>query len=140
VPIEVDLITPAGQILKGAPADLTTLPGQDGIFGVEEGHINLFGILKPGEVRLMKDRGRSEERFAISGGLVKVSSDHVLILAEAAEGSADIDVERAKRALERATERLKSAGREEIDVERAKWALERAKTRIEIAAKKSSAF
>ena len=139
MPIEVDLITPGRKVLGSSRADRAVLPGQDGAMGVEESHINLFAVLKTGEIRLVKDGDKSQERFAISGGLVKVSSDHVLILAEAAEGSADIDVERAKKALERANERLEGSGREEMDAGRAKWALERAKNRIEIAAKKSSA-
>ena len=87
---------------------------------------------------MVQSKGTSE-RFAVSGGVARVSSNHVLILAEAAEVSDKIDVGRAKRALERAEQRLKHAEGEEIDEERAKRALERAKNRIEIATKDVSA-
>jgi F-type H+-transporting ATPase subunit epsilon len=55
----------------------------------------------------------------------------MLVLADSAEKSDEIDVERAKAAMKRAEERLKKA--EEIDFKRAETALERAVTRIQVA-------
>ena len=43
----------------------------------------------------------------MSGGFLEVRPDKVTILAQAAEKSEDIDVERAQRAKERAEQRLK---------------------------------
>jgi F-type H+-transporting ATPase subunit epsilon len=56
----------------------------------------------------------------------------VTILAESAEKRCDIDIERARSALERAQERI-SKSKEDIDYVRAKAALERALHRIKTA-------
>ena len=56
------------------------------------------------------------------------------ILAESAERKGEIDVERAKAALERAEKRLEAdRAREDIDFVRARAALERALVRIRLA-------
>ena len=55
------------------------------------------------------------------------------VLAESAERRKDIDVNRAKAAMERAEERLAQQGKaEDIDFNRAKAALERALNRIRL--------
>ncbi len=55
------------------------------------------------------------------------------ILAEAAEMSDEIDVERALAAKKRAEERLAQAHRDDIDFKRAELALRRALNRLEVA-------
>ncbi len=57
-----------------------------------------------------------------------------MILADSAEKSEDIDVERAKAAMKRAEERLKKA--EEFDFARSTSSLERAVARVQVAEKK----
>ena len=54
------------------------------------------------------------------------------VLAESAERRKDIDVDRAKAAMERAQERLAQSKAEDIDFNRAKAALERALHRIRL--------
>jgi F-type H+-transporting ATPase subunit epsilon len=54
-----------------------------------------------------------------------------MILADSAERSDEIDIERAKTAMKRAEERLKKA--EDIDFKRAEAAIERAVTRMQVA-------
>jgi F-type H+-transporting ATPase subunit epsilon len=61
-----------------------------------------------------------------------VLPDRVTILAESAETPAEIDVERARKAKERAEQRLAS-GQTEVDVDRALDALQRADSRLEVA-------
>jgi len=130
----VDVITPGGVIFKGKPASLLILPASEGEIGIEEAHANLLTLLKAGEMRISESPQGRPERFAVSGGLARAASDHVLVLADAVEPVDKIDVERARRALQRARERLKRAKEEKIDLERAKRARRRARNRIEIAA------
>jgi F-type H+-transporting ATPase subunit epsilon len=60
--------------------------------------------------------------------------DKVTILAESAERRKDIDLERAKQALERAQKRMAEEGKgADIDFERARTALQRALSRIALA-------
>jgi len=64
--------------------------------------------------------------------LVEVLDDEVIVLAETAEVSGDIDLERAETALKRARERLAEFGAA-YDVDRARRAVKRAETRLEVA-------
>ena len=70
--------------------------------------------------------GRAE---AISGGWLEVLDDHVRVLADKAEKAAEIDIERARKALERAKQRLidPAVG---IDIARALSAMVRAEARL----------
>jgi F-type H+-transporting ATPase subunit epsilon len=65
------------------------------------GHTPLVGAIVPGLVRFQHEDG-TEERVAVHGGFVHVKSEGVTVLAPVAEREQDIDVERARRALEAA--------------------------------------
>jgi F-type H+-transporting ATPase subunit epsilon len=65
----------------------------------------------------------------VHGGFVEVANDRVIVLSDVAELAEQIDVERARRALQRAEERLS----ENPDDEEAQAALLRARTRLEVA-------
>jgi F-type H+-transporting ATPase subunit epsilon len=71
-------------------------------------------------------------RYATSGGFVEVHENKVMMLAETAERSDEIDVTRAEVARERARKRLaeKNAG---TDFDRARLALFRAMNRLKVA-------
>ena len=69
----------------------------------------------------------------MSGGFAEALPDRVTILAESAERRRDIDLERAKAALERAEKRLaEDRAKSEMDFTRAKAALERALQRVKM--------
>ena len=67
-------------------------------------------------------------------GFAEVLPDKVTILAETAERPNEIDVERARKAKDRA-EKLLSSGDPNVDVERALAAQKKAETRLEVAQK-----
>ncbi|MBW2034889.1 MAG: F0F1 ATP synthase subunit epsilon, partial [Deltaproteobacteria bacterium] len=74
--------------------------------------------------------------LAVTSGFTEVSDNKVSVLVAAAEKAQDIDTERARRAMERAQERLaKDRGTEDIDFARAETALKRAIMRIKVAEK-----
>lgn len=73
--------------------------------------------------------GGQTEVIAVNGGFLEVRKDKVVILAESAERSEEIDVERARAARERAELRLQSK-QEQIDHHRAEVALQRALNRL----------
>jgi len=90
--------------------------------------------LATGELAVVDER---EERqvFAVTAGLLEVAWDAVTILVDAAEGSGEIDVARARAAQQRARQRLRSrsAG---VNATRAEAALVRAVNRLRVAAKR----
>jgi len=131
--IQLEVVTP-DKILVTERVDLVVAPGVEGEFGVLAGHIPFLTSLQIGELYYKK--GASTEYLALSGGYAEVLPDKVTILAESAEKARDIDVDRARRALERAQERLRQAKLEELDHARAEAALARAILRLKIAEKR----
>jgi len=71
----------------------------------------------------------------VAWGFAEVLPDKVTILAETAERPGEIDVERARKAKQRAEERL-SSGDPNVDVERCLDALHKAETRLDVAENK----
>jgi F-type H+-transporting ATPase subunit epsilon len=88
--------------------------------------------LEIGEVKLESNKGI--DCYSTSGGFLEVLKNNISLLLESCEKAEEIDVKRAKEALERARKRIheKSA---EVDLSRAEVALLRALNRIRIAGK-----
>lgn len=128
----LDIVTPARTVYSGDVQSFTA-PGVVGSFQVLFNHAPLLSSIGIGEVKVTDTSG-STSRFATSGGFVEVKSNKVILLAESAERSSDIDVPRAQKAKMRAEERLAKKSKE-VDVERAQAALSRALNRLKIAAK-----
>ncbi len=128
----LEVVTPS-RLVVSDEVDLVTTPGSDGVFGVMANHAPLLASLKIGRMTYYKDN--EAVNMAVSGGFCEVSNNRMTVLAEAAERSEEIDVERALRAKERAERRLQEAeaGREKIDIARAQAAMARALTRLRIA-------
>ncbi len=129
----LEIVTPYGLVVS-EEVDEVVCAGSEGEFGVLPGHVPFFTTLKIGMLTYKK--GNSTKYVFVNWGYAEVRPDKVMILADSAEKSEDIDVERARAAMKRAEERLKKA--EEIDFKRAESALERAVTRIQVAEKRSA--
>jgi len=128
--IRLEVVTPEKSVVSD-DAQIVIAPGSLGEFGVLSGHTPFLTTLKTGSIRYIDDKGQEQYVF-VSGGFSEALPDKVTILAESAERRKDIDVERAKAALERAQERLEKK-KEDIDFARAKAALERALHRMRLA-------
>jgi F-type H+-transporting ATPase subunit epsilon len=128
----LEVVTPDRLVLS-TEADVVVCPGVEGQFGVLVGHIPFLSALEIGEMYYRK--GGQIEYLAVSGGFAEVTGAKVTIVAEAAETGREIDVERAKRAQERAEKRLAAAKTAEIDWARAEAALRRSMVRAKVAAR-----
>jgi F-type H+-transporting ATPase subunit epsilon len=73
----------------------------DGDLGVLPGHALLLAELADGVVTIRTTEGESVVA-AVHGGFISVDADGVSLLAESAELAEEIDVERARQALQRA--------------------------------------
>ena len=130
--IRLEVVTPE-KIVVNEEAQIVMAPGVLGEFGVLIGHTPFLTALKNGAVRFNDSKG-DEHSIFVSGGFAEVLPGQVTILAESAERRRDIDVERARAALERAQKRLaEMRAKEEIDFTRAQAALQRAILRLRIA-------
>lgn len=130
--IQLEIVTPKGAAVSEA-VDIVTAPGIAGEFGVLANHAPLLSTIKIGVLSYKKD-GR-EQNMMVSGGFCEVSNNKITFLVESAESGADIDVDRALRAKERAEKRIAQATQkqEEINRIRAEAALQRALTRLKVA-------
>ncbi len=128
----LSIVTPEKTFFDAEVASLT-LPGSEGYLGVLSNHAPLITALKPGKIEY-KDADNNSRFVAVSGGFLEVSGNVATLLADAAEETGDIDLERARAANDRAWELLKEAGKGEgwVDVKRARLAMERARNRIRI--------
>jgi len=129
--LKLEIVTPYGLVFSDE-VDEIVASGSEGEFGVLPNHIPFFTTLKIGILTYKK--GSETGYFFVNWGYAEVGPDKVLILADSAEKSEYIDVQRAIEAKKRAEERLKQA--EKIDHARATAALERAVTRTQVAEKK----
>jgi F-type H+-transporting ATPase subunit epsilon len=93
----------------------------------------LSGIV-PGELRYTA--GSEKEALAVTAGFAEVFKNKVSILVDAAERASEIDADRARKAMERAKERLsRERSDKNIDFTRAEAALRRAVARLKVVQK-----
>lgn len=124
---KTSLLTPSGPLFDGQVISVN-VPGTEGDFQILHNHAALMSSLDIGVARI-KAEDNSVKEYFVSGGFVEVNNNEVIILAEAAESSDSIDVERAKASKERAEIRLKESG---IDRTRAETSLKRAMNRLKL--------
>jgi len=129
--IKLEVVTPEKSVVS-EEAQIVMSPGSLGEFGVLIGHTPFLTTLKIGTIRY-KDTGGDEKYVFVNSGFAEALPDKVTVLAESAERRKDIDIERAKAAMERAEKRLaEDRSNEDIDFNRAKIALARAVERIKL--------
>lgn len=131
--IKVSVVTPDGPVYE-SNVEMVSTKARSGELGILPGHIPTVAPLQIGAVRLKN--GSNTEFVAVSGGFLEVRPDQVTILAQSAEQSSEIDLERALRAKERAEQRLREKQQENVDFRRAELALQRAINRISVAERK----
>ncbi|GFN22967.1 MAG: F0F1 ATP synthase subunit epsilon [Thermoanaerobacteraceae bacterium] len=128
-PFTMEVVTPERVLLRTEATSLVA-PGVLGYLGILPGHAPMVTLLVPGVVTYRE--GGQERRLAVGGGLLEVADDRVVILADTAEKAEEIDVERARRAKERAERRLKERP-PGVDLVRAEAARKRAVARLKAA-------
>jgi len=127
----LEIVTPTGTLYTGGVERLQA-PGSEGGFGVLARHHPMLASLQVGRISFVEEGGEARGA-ATSGGFVEVRRNRVTMLAETAELSDQIDVDRARTAHDRALERLARWGDSEIDFARAEAALARALNRLRVA-------
>lgn len=128
--LDFELVTADRVVLQEEGVDMVVAPGADGQLGVLPHHVPLITTLAPGELRIK--RGGEETSIVVTGGFMEVTREKVLVLADAAERSEEIDIARAEEARRRAQERLASSP-DGVDLARAEAAMRRAIARLRIA-------
>jgi F-type H+-transporting ATPase subunit epsilon len=129
MPIHVEVVTQERKIFEEPEADIVIIPAAEGEMGVLPHHAPVLTTMGFGELVIRK-KGR-EERFAIYGGVVDVRPDKVVVLADLAESSFSLDLERIEAARESAR-RLLEEGVPAAENREAALALRRAELGLRI--------
>ena len=128
--ILLELVTPE-RLLLSEEVDEVVAPGFEGEFGVLPEHTQYLAILNIGLLRYRK--GSETRVIALGGGFAEVTPERVVVMAETAERAEEIDVERARRARERAEAALKEITLDDETYAKAYAALQRALVRMSAA-------
>jgi F-type H+-transporting ATPase subunit epsilon len=126
---KLEVITPEGRVYESEVVHLRA-PGLEGDFGILAEHAPIMAALRIGKLHV--DEPTTSFDFAVSGGYLEGHENQIVLLAETCERKENIDIERARRARERAVKRLTET-REGIDIDRARAALMRALNRLHVA-------
>ena len=121
------LVNTPDRVFYHDDATFVELSTSEGDIGVYPGHIPLTAVVFPCVLSI--HNGNDVKKAAVHGGIIEILKDKITILAEVAEWSDEIDVERANEARLRAEKRLASHD-SNLDMVRAETALKRSLARI----------
>lgn len=130
MPLKLTVVTMEREVYSADDVDAVVAPGSEGVLGILPRHEPIIAALKEGEVEIVRPGQR--EVLAIGGGFIEVRGRQVIIMADAAERSDEIDLARAERARQQALDTLAKAP---VQAERLDMihALRRAEARIKAA-------
>ena len=106
--LKVDVVNAEESLFSGE-AEFVALPGIEGELGILPGHTPLITLIRPGLVRIRKEGQEGEDEFFVAGGVLEVQPNNVIVLADVAIRSKDLDEAKAKEAMDRAKEAAKNA-------------------------------
>ena len=129
-----EIITPE-ELVYTNEVRMVVAPTIDGEVGILPLHAPLVSVLKPGEIRVRY--GQDEiEWVAVSGGYLQVHLDRVIVLADEAALSSQIDTERARKAQELTQKRLAEVSAEDTEeMDRLERDLKWAEVQLTVASK-----
>jgi len=134
VPLKLEVVSPERMVYND-DVDMVIVPGRNGQLGILPHHTPLISSLGVGELRIKKSG--SEESMLISGGFVEVRPDKVIVMADLAEHSDEIDEAKAVEARKQAEAQLGEVY-DPVDIARVRAALQTALMRERIATRRRS--
>ncbi len=127
--LSIEVVTGERVVYEATDVDMVVAPGSEGSLGILPGHASLISLLANGELRVKK--GGMEESIVVFGGFIEVTHNKVIILADTAERSSEIDLERAEAARTRAEDARKNRA-DTVSAAEAEASLRRAAVRLRI--------
>jgi len=125
---QVELVSPEAITYSGEAEMVIARTVEGGDIAFQPGHVPFIGVLAVWSVDVIRPDG-DRDTFAVHQGFVQVAGTKVSIMSDVSEGSAEIDVDRARTAKATAEAAL-SADKED---EAAAGALARADLRLQVA-------
>ncbi|MCX6529522.1 MAG: ATP synthase F1 subunit epsilon [Actinobacteria bacterium] len=110
----VEVVSPERVVFSGETTQIITRTIGGGEIAFLPGHTSFLGALTENHTRVWLSDG-TIMNLAIHGGFVEVSDNVVTLLSDGAELGSEIDIERARRALERAEELTRTENSTEVE-------------------------
>ncbi len=81
--MQLEILTPDKSVFSGE-VKLVKVPGSNGSFEILKNHAAIISTLTSGEVKVETETGETL-RFNVTGGVVEVKSNRIVVLAESIE-------------------------------------------------------
>src|SRR5690606_27340080 len=88
--IHFELVSPEKKLVS-EPVRMAVVPGEEGEFGAQAGHMSLLASLRPGVIALYREGEAAPQRIFITGGFADVTAEICTVLAEEAVDVKDLD-------------------------------------------------
>lgn len=131
--MKLQILTPDKAVFDGE-VDGLLVPGAAGPFEILKDHAAILASLVPGELRVKI--AHKETHYTVAGGFLEFHNNNAVVLAEAVETPAEIDMKRVEAAKQRALDILSNPAEAALAKSQAKQALARAEARKRLAEKK----
>ncbi len=102
--LRLEIVTPETTAYS-EDVEMVTLPGSEGELGVYPNHVPLLTVLKPGELRVVRN-GRASS-LAVGEGFIEITPERVSVLTDVALEAERIDESAAEQAVARAQAAMK---------------------------------
>lgn len=106
--VNLNVVSAEESLFSGSIKSLQ-ITGSEGELGIMPGHAPLLTSLKPGMALITKKDG-SEEVIYLSGGMLEVQPNNVIVLADVATRADDLDEQAALEAKQRAEANMNDHG------------------------------
>jgi F-type H+-transporting ATPase subunit epsilon len=83
--LHFELVTPA-KLVRSEEVYMVVVPGDEGDFGVLEGHAPMMSTIRDGALSIYRTEGAAPEEVQIRGGFAEVGDNGLTVLAESIEG------------------------------------------------------
>lgn len=83
--LHFELVTPA-RLVRSEEVHMVVVPGEEGEFGVLEGHAPFMATVRDGAILVYKTEGAAPEAIKVQGGFAEVGANGLTVLAEHVEG------------------------------------------------------
>jgi ATP synthase F1, epsilon subunit len=106
--MRVEVVSNEENIYSGE-ASFVVVPTVNGELGIYPRHEPVMSLVRPGALRLTVPNSTEEILVAVSGGVLEVQPDRMMVLADVAVRSTEMDQARAEEARKVAEQRLSQA-------------------------------
>ena len=103
--MHLNIVSAEEEIFSGT-VEAVFVPLLSGEVGIYPRHTPLIGEIKPGEIIVRSDEGKTEQHFFVSGGILEVQPHVVTVLSDTAIRAKDLDESVALEAKRQAEEAM----------------------------------